>query len=168
MTDIENDFLHIYVCIGRLTLCWAHIENAIDNIITLVYVELNGKDIEPEAPIALSRKISFVRKVAKRLDIFSPRKDDILQLMDKVESASQQRHDIIHGIMEKNFEKQEIKITRLLRRENTYRKVSFPMDDLISQVKFAETIANQSYELALSMCALVDPDSVRDESLPPK
>ncbi|MFH1158813.1 MAG: hypothetical protein V1721_08075 [Pseudomonadota bacterium] len=149
MSDTTFDQLRVLVCVGKLTICWAYIENFLDIIITFIFKSLNGNQIETEIPRSLSRKLDFMKLAAKQIPIFGPLKDEIIALVEKLEAAAVTRHDLIHGVMDveglmdSEFEKKEIRIRRLIRKENLHRNVAFSMDELLKHVSSAEVLTEQ-------------------------
>jgi hypothetical protein len=93
----EDDAFH--AAIGRLTVYWAMIESAIDGLVIDLFHNLGNPRGEKEMPIALARKLRYLRmsKHAVKFPLF-----DLAQfekLLADVEVAAVRRHDIIHGVM---------------------------------------------------------------------
>lgn len=85
--------------IGRLTISWGHLELGIDGIVEIFYYGFRGKEFEPQIPRTLSRKISFMRAVIKKLPIGEEAISGFMSFLDKVDAASKLRHEIIHGVV---------------------------------------------------------------------
>jgi hypothetical protein len=86
--------------IGRLTISWAHIEIGLDLLIGKVHHELRGHErIEPQKPIALKRKLTYLRKAFRMVPELAAFADRFPPMADEIIDASQQRHDFIHGFV---------------------------------------------------------------------
>lgn len=106
----------VYSAIGRMAISWAIIELSLDCLISMIHHNIGGKDVEPDLPWALQRKLKYIRKCFKKLDRLAPFKDDIDNLMADIAIASEDRHNIIHGVATKSPEGQtELQMIRLLR-----------------------------------------------------
>jgi hypothetical protein len=85
--------------IGRLTISWGHLELGLDCMVDILYRGFNGNTIEPEIPRSLKRKITFLRSSWKRQPIGADGINGYLAFLDRVQTAAQTRHDIIHGVV---------------------------------------------------------------------
>lgn len=68
-------------------------------MVEILYRGFKGNNIEPEMPRNLQRKITFLRAAFKRLPIGADGIEGYLKFFDRVQAASQTRHDIIHGVV---------------------------------------------------------------------
>jgi len=89
-----------FAAIGRLTVSWAHIELGLDWLVRTIHHDLNGRDrIEKDEPIALKRKLDYLRKGFRKLPELEAFADRFPPIADEIVSASDQRHDMIHGFV---------------------------------------------------------------------
>ncbi len=105
-----------FAAVGRLTLSWGHLGIALDSMVEIMYHGFGGREIEPEMPRQLQRKITFLRKAFKKLPIGQKAIQGYLALFDQIEAAAQTRHDIIHGAVieyaERSGEATMVRVTR--------------------------------------------------------
>jgi hypothetical protein len=88
-----------FAAIGRLAISWAEIELGLDCAIDIIHPVLGGQKITAAAPrTALSRKIEYIRTWAKTVPEPTFR-ESALKLMTDIETSSETRHDLIHGII---------------------------------------------------------------------
>lgn len=104
MTDKEPTFTHpideqFFGAIGRLAISWAHLEFGLDWLVEIFFYGFKGNTIEAEIPVALKKKISFLRIAFKRLPIGKEAIDGYMQLLKRIKTLSNTRHDIIHGFV---------------------------------------------------------------------
>ena len=95
----------LFAAIGRLTISWAHLEFSLDCIVEIIHWGFGGKDIEPEIPRALQRKISYLRAAFKQIPLPPDAAQGYQNLFDQIEAAAQTRHDVIHGIIIEQVER---------------------------------------------------------------
>lgn len=106
-----------FAAIGRLTLTWGHLEFAIDCMVHVLHSRPDAKQIEPEMPRSLQRKISFLRATISQLPLDKQTAQKWLRLLDNIQSAAQKRHDIIHGfVIEQKERSGEAQFVRLFRK----------------------------------------------------
>ena len=86
-----------FAAVGRLTLSWGHLGIALDAMVEIMYHGFGGREIEPEMPRQLQRKITFLRTAFKKLPLGQKAIQGYLGLFDQIEAAAQTRHDMIHG-----------------------------------------------------------------------
>jgi hypothetical protein len=86
-----------FAAIGRLTISWAHIESGLDAAITVVHSVLGGDKIEPELPRMLQRKLKYLRASCNKIPALASYKASFPIFADAVQSASDIRHNLIHG-----------------------------------------------------------------------
>lgn len=108
-----------FAAVGRLTLCWAHLEFFLDCMVAATHAHMGGKEIEKQIPRALQRKLTYLRAIIKRLPLPPDAVQGYLDLFDGIETAAETRHDIIHGAVIDQVEGSgEAKMVRLLRGES--------------------------------------------------
>ena len=77
---------------------WAKMEGALDSINHAIFYIGRGKQIEPEVPESLSRKLRFMRRAHSRLPELKPLQASADRIVDRVHDLKQRRHDMVHGI----------------------------------------------------------------------
>lgn len=119
----DEDF---FGAIGRLAISWAHLEFGLDCMVEFLYYACDGKAVEPEIPRALQRKITFLRAIFKTIPIGEEATQDYLSLLDRIQTAAQDRHDIIHGVVVEMVERSgEAKMVRPIRNKDSVTKKEF-------------------------------------------
>jgi len=115
-----------FAAIGRLTISWGHLGIGLDGIVEILYYGFNGKTLVDEIPRSLRRKITFMRAALRRLPIGEEAINGFMMLLDKIETASQKRHDIIHGVVIEHTEGSgEATMVRATRGKNGVTKREF-------------------------------------------
>lgn len=94
-SDIERDY-HAWV--GLYITTWGGAEVMLDSLIHLLYAHFNAASVDAERPLALARKLRFLRKAAQKLDVLKPERKEIASLTDFLSTESDFRHDLVHGI----------------------------------------------------------------------
>lgn len=120
----------LFAAIGRLTISWGHLELGLDSMVELLYHGFKGKTITPDIPFALKQKIAFLRASFKRMPIGVKAIDGYMKLLNKIESAAQTRHDIIHGFVIEHTEGSgELTMLRATRKKQVVIKRTFKVTD---------------------------------------
>lgn len=87
----------LYVSVGFLTILWARMEGTLDLINRMLFYHAGGQELEDRLPLALDRKLTFMRLCHRDLPQLEAIRASGLHLVDEVHRLKQQRHDIIHG-----------------------------------------------------------------------
>ena len=98
-TFTSPDDEQFFGAIGRLTISWAHLELGLDCMVEILYRGFEGNTIEPEMPRNLQRKITYLRTAFQKFPIGTKAVEGYLKLLNRVQTAAQTRHDIIHGVV---------------------------------------------------------------------
>jgi hypothetical protein len=98
----DSDDESFYTAVGHLAVAWASLEMLLDMLVITIHHALGGKDFEAVEPWALKRKIKYVRLCCEKIHRLEPYKQQLLPLMDKLTTASDTRHKIIHGRITSN------------------------------------------------------------------
>ncbi len=107
-----NEF---FAALGRLTISWAHLELGLDSMIHVIHHGLGNRQYENETPRALSRKLKYLRKAFKRMPLPEETQAQLADWLDEIETASEARHDMIHGaVIEHSEETGDAQLIRLL------------------------------------------------------
>lgn len=146
MASFEDE--NFYAAIGRLTISWAHLEFALDCMVEIMHHGFGGKDIEPEIPRALQRKINYLRAAFKQLSLPEKSTQGYQSLFDAVEAAAQTRHDVIHGIVIEQAEQGgEATMVRALRNKKgvTKREYKMTTNDLLKAARHAQHLGSWAF-----------------------
>jgi hypothetical protein len=113
MAEREKELM--FESIGRLTVAWALLESALDVLIVQIH-SLGGREIEPNPPWALKRKLQYVRRCFKDIAILASYAHEAVAVANEIGSASKLRHDIVHGTAQEHPEgATQIAMVRFLR-----------------------------------------------------
>jgi hypothetical protein len=143
----------LYAAIGRLTISWAHVEAGLDYIVGTIH-DIGGKNIEPEMPWALVRKIKYIRKCFQRIDALAEFQALGLPLLNRITDASDARHDIIHGSITEHIEGTDTaKMMRFLRLKTGREMKFFTVRslDVMREATNAAKLGNESLNLARAL-----------------
>jgi len=87
----------LYAQVGFMTILWARMEGTLDLINRLLFYHAGGSRFEDRFPLALDRKLTFLRRCHRDLPELVSIQEAGFQLIDLVHTLKEQRHDIIHG-----------------------------------------------------------------------
>lgn len=107
----------LFAAFGRATISWGHIEYALDVFVMILHWRLGGQQtVERIIPWSLSRKLDYIKRYFRKHYPSYPATKQICDLMDQISSASESRHDLLHGFVIEHAEgASEAKLVRLLR-----------------------------------------------------
>ena len=133
--------------IGRLTISWGHLELGLDCMVEVLYRGFNGNTIEPEIPRSLQRKITFLRSAWKSQPIAANGINGYLKFLDRVQTAAQTRHDIIHGVVIEQVKRsgEAIMVRAVRRRDGEIVKRRFHVTtvDILRAAREAQNLAGR-------------------------
>jgi hypothetical protein len=86
----------VYAAVGELVIGWALAEQMLDHMVTLCFHGAGAKT-ERELPVALTRKLRYLRKCFARVPSLPPFRERASNLLDETEKLSDIRHTVIHG-----------------------------------------------------------------------
>jgi hypothetical protein len=104
-----------FAAVGRLTLAWGVIDSALEVMVLIIHTGFEGRKIEREAPMSLSRKIIYLKKCFSRIAELRPVKEILIPLFEEVREGSEMRHNIIHGFLLSIPDGTVTKMARMLR-----------------------------------------------------
>ncbi len=112
--------------IGRLTISWGHLELGLDCMVHILYHGFKGNTTEREIPRNLQRKITFLRSFWRKLQPVGIDEEEwagavngYMKLLNRIQTAAQTRHDIIHGVVIEQVERSgEAIMVRAIRRRD--------------------------------------------------
>jgi hypothetical protein len=151
----------LFAAIGRLTISWALLEAGLDYSIIMLHKELGGDKIEPEMPWALKRKLKYIRKCFNRIDGLTQDRETVAKLLDNIDTASEARHDIIHGVATSHPEgATQVGMVRLLRGAETItaKHYTFTTKEILRRAADANKLAGLTLALAQWLKALIWPE----------
>jgi hypothetical protein len=92
-------FSDLCQCVGFVVLHWALIEQQLDNWVNTFCNACGGKPLLDGArvPLSLKGKAKYIRRCLNRLPHLAPFRDECAKLLERILSASNKRHDLIHG-----------------------------------------------------------------------
>jgi hypothetical protein len=96
--DMGN-FSYLCQCIGFVVVHWTLTEQQLDNWVNVCANNAGGKlFLEGKGvPQALKRKATFIKRCLRELPDLSEFRDECAGLLSRMLSASNRRHDLIHG-----------------------------------------------------------------------
>ena len=102
MSDDHEDtryFLDLCQCIGFVVVHWSLIEQQLENWVNVCFNNCGGKQFQEKRglPRSLTSKTDFLKRCFNRLPVLVPFRDEGVSLVGRVSSASDRRHDLIHG-----------------------------------------------------------------------
>jgi hypothetical protein len=96
---IPSEILHsIYAAVGELILKWAHAEQILDNMITIFFHGAGAKS-ERDLPVALSRKMRYLRKSLRTTPSLATFRETANNLLSETKKLSDIRHTVVHGAL---------------------------------------------------------------------
>jgi hypothetical protein len=141
--------------LGRLAISWAQVELGLDCAVHIIHAALGGQQIDPEAPrTSLYRKTRYIRKWSRSVpeETF---KNAVDILMDEIETASETRHDLIHGVVTKMEEGTgEAEIIRLIHSATkpiTQKRLTVTSIDIMRAAVEAGRLARRSLYLGTEL-----------------
>lgn len=101
----NNNYQQLYCAVGEIVVNWAIVESIIDTIIWIFYHKCGGNSIINKKNFPrtqLNRKLTFLRVCLNSLPNLSPFVKDGLAFIENIEICSIDRHNIIHGLLNKS------------------------------------------------------------------
>src|SRR6266478_669089 len=92
-------FADLCQVIGFVVIYWSLVEQQLDNWVNVCFNNCDGSEFQNGrgVPRSLKPKLAFLNKCLKTLPALSDFRDDGVDLVSRVSSASARRHDLIHG-----------------------------------------------------------------------
>ena len=94
-----DEFRALCMAIGFVVVNWAVIEQQIDNLVNVAFINCGGKALRKsgDIPRSLKQKTDFLQDCFKKLLPLQPFADEGRDLLGRVNSLSTKRHDLVHG-----------------------------------------------------------------------
>lgn len=97
-----------------MAVAWAHLESALDIKVDIAR-NLGWDKVDPVRPRSLKRKVEYLRKFFKSLNMPEDGMDSYRTLFKAINELAEKRHDIIHGaVVEHAEDAKEVKLIRFL------------------------------------------------------
>lgn len=96
--------LDYFARLGMLTHTWALVETGLDNITHIIFDKLDGKIIYRKKPRVLDLKLKYLRAWHEQIPELQSRRLRALDLIDRIERFSIDRHIYIHGFATADFD----------------------------------------------------------------
>ena len=94
----------LFASIGRLTISCAHMELALDAIVYSYFHRLGNPANEKEEPIALTRKVKYVKRSIKASRLPDGLVKSWLEILSDILKVNDDRNDVIHGAITEHEE----------------------------------------------------------------
>jgi hypothetical protein len=87
--------------IGGLVLAWGDVEASLTMCVALIFKDAGGRHHadKEEIPVALKRKLKFLRLCMRKIEALAPFKDDGLALLEIATPLAKFRNDVIHSFV---------------------------------------------------------------------
>jgi hypothetical protein len=92
-------FADLCQCIGFVVVHWALTEQQLDNWVNVCFNNCGGSKFQKGrgVPRSLKPKLAFLNKCLKTVPALAEFREEGVDLLTRLSSASQTRHDLIHG-----------------------------------------------------------------------
>lgn len=87
-----------YFMIGGIANSWAMIEHAVDLMNAVIFTRHEAREYEDRVPLALDRKLKFLRRACARMAALAPYQTDVANAVSDALTLKEYRHVIIHGV----------------------------------------------------------------------
>lgn len=89
--------------VGTLTLVWAVMERALDDVVGVVFGVDGGKSVQATIPVTLDNKLDYLRKARGELAWLAPFVERMRDLQSRIKLARTHRKNVTHGVLEVFF-----------------------------------------------------------------
>lgn len=102
----RDDFLHysademMLQTLGVLTLTWAIMERAVDDIVALVFAADADQAIQSTVPVTLENKLDYLRKARAEMPSLAPFTERMRGVQSRIKLARKHRKNVTHGVLE--------------------------------------------------------------------
>lgn len=87
------------MAIGGIVLAWGSAEASLTMCVAMVFQLAEGHHHAEEIPIAMKRKLRFLRLCLRRISILEPFRNDGLALFERTGRLAEVRNDLVHGFL---------------------------------------------------------------------
>lgn len=114
--------------LGAMTLAWAIMERALDDVVGLVFTSDPGHAIQSTLPVTLDNKLDYLRKARAALPWLAPFVDPMRGQQNRIKLARAHRKNVTHGVLAvslDDYEKWNAKVLDFVGPESTERAVEY-------------------------------------------
>lgn len=100
--ETDDDTLKsFYLASGMIVVDWAQVEQMLDVIVNLIYIDLGGKTVakQQRIPRMLKEKIKFLKRCFAELTDLEQCRKEGETLLNNFNNLSERRHGLIHGAL---------------------------------------------------------------------
>lgn len=100
--DITPELMQpLTTAIGSVVLAWGSAESALNINVALIFQMAGGKHHaeQEEIPVALKRKLIFLRRCFQKIEALAPFREDGLKLFDRMGRLAKSRNELIHAFL---------------------------------------------------------------------
>jgi hypothetical protein len=98
IAKIRREWQTLYhKALGSAVQTWAGLEILLDANIHVIATHYGGKTIDPQVPLALKRKLKYLRRAFTELKTLSEFRESALADLEKIGPLGEERHSFIHG-----------------------------------------------------------------------
>jgi hypothetical protein len=144
-----------FASIGRLTISWAILELGLDYIIRMLHEDLSGKNIHPDRPWALNKKLEYMRRCFRAIDLLKNYSEKADSFSKSITEEATLRHDMIHGVATNHPEgATTVQMVRIMRggsNPDTLRHFSVSAIDILKSAKRVNALQGVALELSADL-----------------
>lgn len=102
----DGDALHTFAdelmlqTLGIMTLTWAIMERALDDIVAAVFATDHDQVVQPTLPVTLDNKLDYLRRARAQMAWLGPFIPQMSDLQRRIKLARTHRKNITHGTLE--------------------------------------------------------------------
>lgn len=93
----DETLFALRTAIGHIVMNWVYVERMIDLSITKIYHTTAGRDIEPELPRAIKRKIKYLKCAFRTIPDLDALAKGFRPLLSDAQTLANIRHVVAHG-----------------------------------------------------------------------
>lgn len=120
---LDGELPVLYNIVGKIAVHWAILEFNLDCSSSLLFEFGGGEKFENQIPLALKRKLKFLKKVLKKNRTLAELTDAATGVYDLVNGMADLRHFVIHGYIA-SFDP-ETKLVTFIKPENKGKELVF-------------------------------------------
>jgi hypothetical protein len=108
--------------LGWATIAWAQAELALDLLVAVTFHMYGGHLKHREIPRSLSRKVEYLRDVAKQGTVGEEWAGKLVAAADAAHDLKEERHDAVHGALIGEIDGEMVSIMRILYEKTVHRE----------------------------------------------
>lgn len=147
----KDDYLHhtaddlMLQTLGVMTVSWAIMERAIDDIVGVVFGTDPEKLIQSTLPVTLDNKLDYLRKARAKLAWLSPFTPLMSNLQSRIKLARAHRKNVTHGVLDVSEDDHRVWQAKVLSFDGadaTESTISYPAKTLFDTIREIDAIAS--------------------------